>query len=71
MEKENIFFAEEKKIGEGKEGKYLEKENVFFLEGEENSEGEGGSFAGGHSNRRNICKRPVHPDDHLQEAGTG
>ena len=28
MEKENIFLAEEKKIGEGKGGKFLEKENL-------------------------------------------
>ena len=29
MEKKNIFFAEEKKNGEGKGGKYIEKEKVL------------------------------------------
>ena len=32
MEKEIIFFAEEKKNREVKGGKYLEKENNFFAE---------------------------------------
>ena len=33
MEKEIIFFAEEKKNREVKGGKYLEKENYFFCGG--------------------------------------
>ena len=33
LEKENIFFVEEKKSGEGKGRKYLEKENIFSLWG--------------------------------------
>ena len=31
LEKENIFFVEEKKNGEGKGGKYLERENVTMV----------------------------------------
>ena len=34
MEKENIFFAEEKKNREGKGGKHFEKENIFWEEKE-------------------------------------
>ena len=36
MEKEILLSMEEKKIEEGKGGKYLEKENIFFCGGEEN-----------------------------------
>ena len=45
-EKENIFFAVEKKNGEGKGGKYLEKENIFFAEEKKNGEGKGGKYLG-------------------------
>ena len=34
-EKENILFAEERKNGVGKGGKYLEKENIFCAEEKE------------------------------------
>ena len=40
MEKEIIFFAEEKKNGEGNGGKYLEKASIFFCRGE----GRGGKY---------------------------
>ena len=30
MQKENILFAEEEKIREGRGGKYLDQENMFF-----------------------------------------
>ena len=40
MEKEIIFFAEEKKNGEGNGGKYLEKVSIFFCRGE----GRGGTY---------------------------
>ena len=31
LEKGNIFFAEEKKNGEGRGGKYLDKESIILL----------------------------------------
>ena len=65
------FLQRRRKSGKEKEENIWRRKMCFFLGGEENSEGEGGSFASGQSNRRNICKRPVHPDDHLQEADTG
>ena len=43
MEKENIFFAEEKKNREGKGGKYG-NENIFFAEEKKNGEGKGGKY---------------------------
>ena len=39
MEKENIHFAVENKIREGKGGRYLEKENIFFAEIKKNEKG--------------------------------
>ena len=39
LEKENIFFVEEKKTGERKGGKYLEKDNIFFVEERKHREG--------------------------------
>ena len=63
------FFAGQKINNRGKGGKYLEKENMFFTEEKNNREGKGGSFARGWSIQMIICKRPVHPNDHLQEAG--
>ena len=62
------FFAEEKINSRGKGGKYLEKENMLFAEEKNNGEGKGGSFARGQSTWVIICKRLVHPDDHLQKA---
>ena len=45
-----------------------EEKYVFFAEENNNGEGKGGSFARGRSIRMIICKRPVNPDGHLQEA---
>ena len=42
FEKENIWLAEEKKNGEGKEGEYLAKENLWLAEEKKNREGRGG-----------------------------
>ena len=43
FEKENIFLAEEKKNGGGKEGKYFERKKICFLADEKkNGEGKGG-----------------------------
>ena len=44
LEKENIFFVEEKKSGEGKARKYLEKENIFSLWGKRKAEKEKGEI---------------------------
>ena len=41
----------------------------IFVEEKNNGEGKGGSFARGGSSQMIICKRPVDPEDHLQEAG--
>ena len=39
MENENIHFAVENEIREGKGGRYLEKENIFFAEIKKNEKG--------------------------------
>ena len=63
-----MFSAAQKINSRGKGGRYLEKE-FFFAKEKNNGEGKGGLFARGHSFQMIICKRPDHPDDHLQEAG--
>ena len=66
----NIFFARDKINIEGKGGECLEKEKMYFFAKEKNNrEEKGGPFARGQSIQMIICKIPVHPDDHLQEAG--
>ena len=64
-----MFSAAQKINSREKGGKYLEKENIFFAEEKSNGEEKGGSFARGWSIQMIVCKRPFHPDDHLQKAG--
>ena len=65
----NYVFLQGRRLIVEEKDVYLEKGYMFFSEEKNNREGKGRSVARGRSIRMIICKRPVHPDDHLQEAG--